>query len=47
MRKRWPENLPRRKKKHQNQIDVMKSVFLSLAESLQQLRALVDVLPVR
>lgn len=37
----------RGKKNPSNQIDVMKSLFFSLAESVQQLRALMDLLPVR
>lgn len=38
---------PQKEKIHQNQIGAVKSLFLSLAESVQQLRALVDLLPVR
>ena len=38
---------PQKEKTHQNQIDVLKSLFLSLAESVQQLQALMDLLSVR
>lgn len=45
--KKMARKSPQKEKNYPNQRDVMKNLFLSLAESVQQLRGLVDLLPVR